>query len=129
MPLDDYKVYAPTVVRVGISLVFLWFGLVNIFNPNMLVGYIPPWFPSQIIAPLIFTVITGVFEVVIGLALLAGLYTRVAAFLAFLHILSIGISLGYNDIAVRDIGLAIVAFAIFLYGPDKLCLDNKIRKK
>ena len=123
--MDKYKEYAPAVLRIGLALLLLWFGLTNVFDPNMLVGYLPSSFPSNLITPITFMVLNGIFEIIIGLALSLGFLTRIASFLAFLHILGIGISLGYNDIAIRDYGLAIAALAVFLYGPDKLCLDKK----
>ncbi len=127
MVLDKYQKYAPAVLRIGIALLLLWFGLTNIFKPQMLVGYLPQWFPSQLIASLTFMVINGIFETILGVALLVGFLTRFAALLATLHIAAIGISLGYNDIAVRDIGLAIAAFSIFLYGHDTWCIEKRVR--
>jgi uncharacterized membrane protein YphA (DoxX/SURF4 family) len=124
--MDDYKHYAPVVLRIGIALLLLWFGLMNIFKPGMLVGYLPTWFESvSPLAPLTFMVINGVFETLLAVLLFIGYFTRIAAFLAALHILGIGISLGYSDIAIRDIGLAIAAFAIFVHGPDEKCLEGQ----
>ncbi len=120
---DKYKQYAPIVLRIGMSLLLIWFGLTNIFTPQTLVGYLPSWF--TFIAPLTFMVMNGIFELVIGVALLLGILTRTAALLGALHILGIGLSLGYNDIAVRDIGLAIAMFVVFLDGPDKFCVYQR----
>ena len=40
-------------------------------------------------------------------------------------LIGIIIGLGYNNIAVRDFGLMLITFAIFLGGKDKWCLDYK----
>ena len=40
----------------------------------------------------------------------------------FLHVISIVGALGYNDIAIRDLGLAIVLLAIAIGGKEKWTL-------
>lgn len=123
MAIDDYKKYAPAIVRIGISLVLLWFGLTNIFKPDYLLGYLPLSVAQLIpFAPTTFMMLNGAFEVIIGVLLLLGIFTRAAALLTALHIAGIAFSLGYNDIAVRDIGLAIAAFSVFVHGPDDWCM-------
>lgn len=128
MNFKKFKEYSPAVLRISISLVILWFGFTNIFNPEVLIGYLPKFVQSLPIEPLSILLITGIFEVVFGLLLLIGLFTRLSSSLLFLHLLIITIGLGYNDIAVRDFGLALATLAIFLHGPDKWCLDKKFRK-
>ena len=60
--------------------------------------------------------------------LLVGYYTRVSSLLLTIHLLGISISLGYNDIAIRDLVLTIATFVVFLNGKDKWCLDSKYKK-
>jgi len=124
-----YKENAAILVRIAISLVVLWFGLNQIFNRELLIGYLPQFAYTLPIEPFTILFFSGIFEVVFGLLLIIGLFTRIASFLLALHILVIAFFLGYNDVAIRDYGLALVTFAIFLHGPDKWCLDNKLRKK
>ena len=70
----------------------------------------------------------GIFETFFGLLLIVGYYTRfVAAVLGF-HLLSIAAGLGYNDIAVRDYGLALITFSVVLGGSDVWCLDKKLHQ-
>ena len=128
MDFRKYEEYAPLVLRISMSLVILWFGLTNIFNPQSLVGYLPKIAYSLPIEPLTFMIFTGIFEVVFGLLLIIGLFTRISSFILFLHILIIMFGLGYNDIAVRDFGLALATLVIFLNGPDKWCLDKRHRR-
>ena len=129
MKIEKYKEYSPLVLRIGIGMVFLWFGLTNIFNPQSLVGYLPKIVYALPIEPLTLLFVNGIFEVIFGLLLLVGLFQRLVSFILFLHILIIMFGLGYNDIAVRDFGLALATFVIFLNGPDKFCLDKKLRKR
>jgi uncharacterized membrane protein YphA (DoxX/SURF4 family) len=141
--LQKYKAYSPIVVRIALALVFLWFGISQLVNPESFIGYIPQWlvphapvmqhshplqFMHNIPHPGIhFTIMAnGIFETIFGTLLLLGLFTRISALLLSLHLAIITFGLGYNDIAVRDFGLALATFSIALHGKDKFCLDNKL---
>jgi uncharacterized membrane protein YphA (DoxX/SURF4 family) len=125
MVLDDYKQYAPAVLRIGIGLLLLWFGLTNTVAPGRLAGYLPVWFESvSPITPLTFMVVNGIFELLLAALLLIGYFTRIAALLSALHIAVIGFVIGYGDVAIRDFGLAIASLATFLHGPDVWCLEE-----
>jgi len=123
------KEYAPVFLRISISLVFLWFGLVQLFDRESMIGYLPQFAYSLPVEPFTLIFLNGIFETVLGGLLLLGLFTRISSFLLGLHLIGITFSLGYNDIAIRDLGLALATFAIFLHGPDKWCLDKKRRNK
>jgi len=125
--MRSYRKFAPIVLRISISLVFLWFGLTQIFNREALAGYLPQLAYSLPIEPFTLILFNGLFETVFGLLLLIGLFTRVSSFLLGLHLLGITFSLGYNDVAIRDLGLALATLSIFLHGADKWCLDSKIK--
>lgn len=125
--MKNVRSYAPVVVRIGTGLVVLWFGVNQLLHPELFHGYIPSWF-TLLSAPTLLMV-NGLFEVVIGVCLLLGLLTRVAAGLHALHLLGIIVALGYGDIAVRDVGLLFAAVAVALHGPDQWCLDRKLFSK
>src|SRR3989344_4955326 len=128
MTLEKYQRFAAPTLRIGISLVFLWFGFVNMFNPEMLVGYLPGFVYNFPIQATTFMILNGIVETVLALLMLTGLFTRICALLYGLHVLGIAFGVGYNDVAIRDVGLAIAAFSIFLHGPDQWTLDQKWRK-
>jgi len=117
------KEYAPVITRIALALVFLWFGFTQVFT-DMLIGYVPTWVPF---AASTVGVISGVFELIFGGLLLIGLFTRTSAALLGLYLIGIIFSLGYNDVAVRDVGLLLVLIAVIVNGPDKWCMD--VRKK
>ena len=123
MSLDDYKQYAPSIVRIGISLVFLWFGLNQIFDTASWIYWISPNVANLLpFEPTTIIMASGIFEVTFGTLLILGVFTRIAALLLTIHLVIIAINLGYGDIMIRDLGLAIVTFSIFLHGPDNWCL-------
>ena len=116
------KDYAPIAVRLAISFVVLWFGINQLINPEQFMGYLPE-FLLQFNYAQNLVILNGLFELIFGTMLAMGLFVRPVALILTLHLLSIAISLGYNDIAIRDIGLTLATCSIFLGGADKWCLD------
>ncbi|MGV8141380.1 MAG: hypothetical protein ACP5OA_04745, partial [Candidatus Woesearchaeota archaeon] len=65
------------------------------------------------------------FEIILGVMLLLGVFTRISALLLGLHLVMISISLGYGATAIRDWGLSIATLSIAMHGWDRLCLMKK----
>ncbi len=126
--MKSFPEYSRILARIAISIVFLWFGITQVINPEYLMGYLPSFILSSGFAKT-FIYLNGTFEIIFGALLAIGLFTRTAALLLSIHLLGIIIGLGYNDIAVRDFGLMLITFAIFLGGRDKWCLDWKRKQK
>ena len=140
--------YSATIIRVGIAFVLLWFGINQLVNPESFLGYMPHWLyphahdaqmqhehPMQLMhnipIPSAHAAImsNGIFETAAGILLLIGLFTRVTAFIAALHLLVIASFLGYNDIAIRDVGMAIMAASLVFSGAGPLSIDGKRKNK
>lgn len=116
------KNFAPVVLRVGLSLVFLWFGTEQISNTEVWTGLIPEWITSVSgFPPASLVLFNGIFEILFGLLLLLGIFTRTTSLVLALHLFSIMFTVGYNDVGVRDFGLAMATLAVFLNGPDLWC--------
>jgi uncharacterized membrane protein YphA (DoxX/SURF4 family) len=126
--LEKFREYAPVINRLGLSAVFLWFGINQLFNPNQFIGYLPEFLFSLEYAKY-FVIANGIFEIIFGTLLIIGLYTRLAAVILGLHLLAITSQLGYGETAVRDFGLALSTLSIALGGADKWCLDTRKKKK
>ena len=137
--LDKKKEYGTSIVRYGVSLVFLWFGANQILDPSSFLGYLPSWAVNtvqmmhmQIITPGAFSLLlislNGIFEVILGTALILGIFTRLAAFFLAAHLAMISFTVGYNEIGVRDFGLAMATFSLVLSKPDPLTLDKKLKR-
>lgn len=124
---EKIKNYGPAVVRMGLALVFLWFGLNQLFDPGSWIGWVPGWI-HPIVHPAIVVFVNGLVEVILGTILLLGFFTRTASLILGLHLLGIAFSIGYSATMIRDLGLAIATLSITLTGPDKLCLSNKFKK-
>jgi uncharacterized membrane protein YphA (DoxX/SURF4 family) len=145
MDFEKLKKFAPILLRLGVSLVFLWFGINQLLDPESFFGYIPDWiYPHDYgmvhehslqgihnlpLTPHVIVMGNGTFETVFGVMLIFGIFTRVSALLLSIHLFLISLGLGYNDLMIRDVGLTIATFAVFLHGPDKWCYESRYRPK
>ena len=124
------KSLAPTVLRIGMAIVFLWFGTQQLLHTSAWIGLIPKSVMSiSGLTAATLVHFNGAFEIVFGLCLLFGFFTRTTALLLALHILDITYVVGYNAVGVRDFGLSIATIALFLYGMDSVSLDAWFQKR
>jgi uncharacterized membrane protein YphA (DoxX/SURF4 family) len=124
------KSFAPVLLRIGIALVFIWFGTQQFINTGMWVKMIP----ESVISMTGLTASTlvhfnGAFEIVFALCLLAGFFTRTVALLLGLHMLHITYIVGYGPTGVRDFGLALATISLFLYGVSGWSIDTWLSKR
>ncbi len=117
-----------TILRVGLALVFFWFGVQQLIDPSAWTGFVPS-FASSIIPAGILVALNGLMELSLGALLLFGVYTRFAAVILGLHMLGIAASIGWSPIGIRDFGLAISTIAIAFLEPDAFSLDTYFEKK
>lgn len=117
--------YGVTIIRLGMASVLLWFGLQQLLDGAVWTSYVPESFimMTGILATTI-VVANGIIEVAFGLLLFLGLFTRVAALLMALHLAGIAISLGYNAVAIRDLGLGAALFGLVFTGAGAFGLDK-----
>ena len=125
MSLDRFKEYTPAIARWGVGIVFFIFGISQLLNPQSWMAYLPSFALNIGINATTLIYMNGVFDLAIGILLLLGVFTRIVSLIGILHIIGIIISLGYNDVSVRDFGLLIVLVSVFLHGADKLCLVKR----
>ncbi len=117
--------FAPVVLRIGMALVFLWFGFDQFLHTSAWTGFIPDSMISiSHLSATTLVYLNGVFELVFGTALLLGFYTRFVALLLALHLLDITYVVGYSSLGVRDFGLSIATISIWLNGKDFFSLDR-----
>jgi len=100
-PLIKYQRYAPFILRMGLGLVFLVFGVDKIFRPDYWIGWIPNWFIIFIPFDVnYFIYFQGIIEAVVGLLLILGLFIRLASLISVLIMGSIIIILFFNPSAI-----------------------------
>ena len=105
------------ILSLALGFVVSWFGSNEILHPASWTVFVPNFLGflgDQIIIYLV--MFHGVLLIICGLGLVFNFYRRIAAFIIFLMLLDIIITLfleeGLDEIVVRDIGLAGMAFAL-----------------
>ncbi|MBI5456146.1 DoxX family membrane protein [Candidatus Kaiserbacteria bacterium] len=112
------------VVRVGLAGVLLWFGAQQLLHAADWVGYVPAYATSLSgLSAVTIVLANGSAEIAFGLLLLLGLFTRISALIMGVHLALIALSLGLNQIGVRDWGLAAALFGLAIAGPGMWSLD------
>lgn len=104
------------VLRIGLSIIFLYFGILALKDPS---GQAAIWLNpkmaaivTSVVSVKVFMMIMGVAQVAIALGCIFGVLGRVASGAAVLLLAGIIVNLGFNDIALRD--LAILTGHLFL---------------
>lgn len=124
------KESGPVVLRVAVSLVFLWFGFQQITDTSSWVRLVPEFVTSiSGLSAAILVHLNGALEIVLGLCLLAGFFTRVSALILALHMIHIIVAVGYGPTGVRDFGIMFATLAVFLYGPTRFSVDAHLESK
>lgn len=120
------KRMAPIVLRYSMAAVILWFSLQQFIHPDMWVAYVPDSAVNLtgFSAPLL-VYANATFELIFGMFLIFGIYTRISAVFLALHLLDIMWVVGYGEIGVRDFGLALALMSVALNGADMLCAEYK----
>ena len=124
---------AKFILRFGIGLVWLLFGIDKFLAPTNWFGYIPTWFTPVLQAigleTTLFIYILAIAEALIGLALLTGFLTRWVAAVATLMLVPIILSQWFNEIAIRDIGLFAMSLALWIAPETMWSVDGWRKRK
>jgi uncharacterized membrane protein YphA (DoxX/SURF4 family) len=123
--MDTKRSYAPVVLRIGVCLVYLWFGISQIMNQSRWVAMVPEYASLVPISTENLVLINGISEVVLAILLLIGWRVRIVALLLTIHAFHIMTVVGYTPIGVRDFGIFIAVLSVFLYGADRWSLDSR----
>jgi len=125
------KEIAPAVLRWGLAIVLFWFAYHQLTSASQWARMIPEWTSILFSNPEKVVYLNAVAEIILGILLLIGLWTRIVAIIIALHLAQItftvvgGLS---NPTGIRDFGLTVAAISIALNGSDKFSLDSKLKK-
>jgi len=123
--LQAVQDWSPTVARLSLGLVLLWFGLHELIQPSLWTGYVPAISQTSGLA-LGMVLVHGWLLAMLGAALLLGIAPRVASAVSALLLLEIVLSLsftgGVSDIVARDLGVFGLAVAVFASERQRLVL-------
>jgi uncharacterized membrane protein YphA (DoxX/SURF4 family) len=117
---------APIVLRIGMSIVVLWFSVQQFLHAGVWTAYVP----DSAVVLLHMSAVTLVYmnatlELILGVLLVFGWQTRIVALVLALHLFDIMYVVGYGEIGVRDFGLAIATLVVSMNGSDILCVQHK----
>ncbi|MEK7151627.1 MAG: DoxX family membrane protein [Patescibacteria group bacterium] len=98
------------VLRLGLAVVFLWFGIDKIFHP---VYWLNAWVPDSIESLILrfniglteFVYLNGIFEMLVGLSLITGIFIRALSILAIIFLINVVIFVGISEVTIRDVAI------------------------
>ncbi|MBX4189822.1 DoxX family membrane protein [Candidatus Parcubacteria bacterium] len=112
--------YSNLILRGTLALVFLWFGVDKWIHPNY---WVQAWVPDSIIhlmsyfhisgVQLVYAV--GVFEILAGISFLTNIFIEAFTLVAVVFLVVVSVFQGFNEVLVRDIGLAGALLALFFW--------------
>ena len=117
--MNQYRL-AYIVLRYGLAIVLVWFGISQILDNAAWVGFVPIWTHSVLfLEPTSVILINGFFEVVTGVLLGLRLFVRPVAFVVAVNFALITFEIGLTAIGLRDFGLTAAALALALFPSPK----------
>ena len=122
------ETYSRPLLRIALSIVFLYFGYQQITDAASWTGFVPDFATQFGLSALQLVSMNALLELVLGTFLLVGLFTRFSSLILALHLFGIAFSIGLNPLGIRDFGLACATIAIFLGGSDEFTLDYYFKK-
>lgn len=124
--IDPLAAYAPTVIRVGLGVTFLYLGVVEkILNPGQALAVVAKYDLTAVIPvdPGLWVVGAALIEIGVGLALVGGLFSRASAALAFVVLTTTLFGLP-DDPVLAHVTLFGLTSAVFTMGSGPLAIDR-----
>lgn len=123
--LNILSKYGPVLLRLALAIVLIWFGTSQLLHPENWTRIVPAWANGIFGGADTVVHMNGYFEIIMAILLLAGIQVRIVGLILGLHLIAIASNFGLSPTGVRDWGLCLAAFSIFLNGPDAWSLDQK----
>jgi len=120
--------YSAILLRFSMAGVFLWFGLMQLTDASTWIGFLPEWLGYIPVSSEVIVQVNGWLEIVLAIAMLSGVWTRVAATILGTHLMGIAIMVG-GATGVRDAGLALATLSLVLANVDSWTLDSVLIKR
>lgn len=112
------------ILRLALAFVFIWFGTDKFIHPDYwLNAWTPVWFKEILdrlnFGALNFIYLNGIFEIVVGIGLVFNIFVKLFSFLAALFLTAVILTVGFNEVIVRDVGLLGIALALLFWNGRK----------
>lgn len=100
-------------LRIGLSITFIWIGYLVLQNPGGWAKSIQPWAVQLMpVMPENMMVLTGYFDIAVGIMLLINPMVGIAALLGTVHLAGVVLTISSSGIIARDLGLLGAALAL-----------------
>ncbi len=106
---------------------FLWFGIAQLLEPELWLGFLPEWTGYLPIPGEVLVSLNGWTEIILALMLALGFHTRVVQIILGVHLFAIGLT-AQGATATRDIALALFILATSIDKPDALTFDARVTR-
>lgn len=115
--MKDVFAYALLGLRASLGALFGYFGVLAVLDPaRQQAQWVAAWILElPVVGSVEFIFAWGVFQLLLALALILGVYLRFAGVAAAVALLGITVSVGLNDIGYRDVVLAFGALVVASY--------------
>lgn len=111
--MSTFQKYGITILRIGLAILYLWFGFSQLFDGLNWVSWVPAWAVALAHMPPAMIVLgNGLFEVVMGALLALGLWVRPVAFVLAAHMALVTFDIGLTAIGMRDLTIAFSTLAL-----------------
>ncbi|MFZ2682305.1 MAG: DoxX family protein [Patescibacteria group bacterium] len=120
--------FAPIILRLGLAVVFLWFGLQQFIAPSDWTAFVPGFTANPWVSPTSIILLNAWFEVMAAALLIKGFLVRPVAITLSLHMLLITLDTG-GAIGMRDFGIAMACLALASLTPDRWSLDSWLKNR
>lgn len=113
--MDKQQRIGLEVLRLGLAVLYLWFGFSQLFDGINWVSWVPNWTVMLLhIPPAMIVLLNGTFEVIAGGLLAMGIFVRPISFLLTAHLALVTFDIGLTAIGMRDLSITISTLALGL---------------
>lgn len=103
------------ILRLGLVVTFFWIGVFILKEPEAWGSFIKPWAAKLLPFPLKEIMIgNGILDIIIGALFLINPLVWLAAAFGSIHLATVLVASGVNEITVRDIGLLAASLALMV---------------
>lgn len=102
--------YSNVFLRLGLAVVFIWFGVDKFLNPQY---WLSAWIPQGALTiaskfglggtDIVYS--SGVLELLVGASVLSNIFIKIFSVLALIFLATVLFAFGISEVLVRDIGL------------------------
>jgi len=110
------KTFADLLLTAGLAFVFIYFGVDKFVHPEWWIDWMPTWMEGLMgFSRNGWMLITGALEILFAVMLVlpVRIIRQTGAILCALHLVAVLTQTGWNDIAVRDIGLLLMSLGLY----------------